>query len=104
MAQRHIPERTCIACRTARPKRSLVRVVRTADSGVVVDPTGKRSGRGAYLCLQADCWNLGLRKEALARALKTSISATDRAALESFAADLSSDGAAAANDGTAEGS
>ena len=89
MVQRHIPERTCIACRQARPKRSLVRVVRRTDGSVTVDPTGKQSGRGAYLCSQPSCWQQGLRRDTLARALKTTIEPGDRAALETYAAGLS---------------
>ena len=44
---RHIPLRTCIACGESRPKRELIRIVRTPDGHVVLDPTGKKSGRGA---------------------------------------------------------
>ena len=88
MVQRHVPERTCIACRQARPKRALVRIVRTTAGNVVADVSGKLSGRGAYLCHEPACWQKGLRKDALARALKTTIAETDRAALERFAADL----------------
>jgi hypothetical protein len=84
----HVPERTCVACRQPRPKRELVRIVRTAEGSVQVDPTGKLSGRGAYLCRQASCWKAGLRRDALGRALKVSITPSDRAALEAYAAAL----------------
>ena len=84
MPQRHIPERTCVACRSLRPKRELVRVVRTMAGAVVVDPTGKQSGRGAYLCRLPDCWRTALRRKALDRALKTELLDADRAALESY--------------------
>jgi predicted RNA-binding protein YlxR (DUF448 family) len=70
------------------PKRTLVRVVRTSLGSVEVDPTGKRPGRGAYLCQRRSCWQEGLRKGSLARALKTSLEAADRAALEAYAAAL----------------
>ncbi len=53
---KHIPQRTCIACRTVRPKRELVRIVRTATNQVEADATGKKAGRGAYLCRQRECW------------------------------------------------
>lgn len=66
---RPVPTRTCVACRTAREKRALVRIVRTPDGSVVVDPTGKRSGRGAYLCPGPDCLRLAERRGSLARAL-----------------------------------
>ncbi|MBA2447465.1 MAG: YlxR family protein [Chloroflexi bacterium] len=84
MPLRHIPERTCVACRSLRPKREMVRVVRTTAGAVVVDPTGKQSGRGAYLCRLPDCWRTALRRKALERALKTELSDADGAALERY--------------------
>ena len=86
MPQRHIPERTCVACRSLRPKREMVRVVRTADGAVEIDPTGKKSGRGAYLCRLAECWQLALRRRALDRALKAEMSVAEREALAAFGA------------------
>ncbi len=86
MPQRHIPQRTCVACRSERPKREMVRIVRAPDGAVSVDPTGKRSGRGAYLCLQPDCWHAALKRHAIDKALKTELSAGDRAALAAFGA------------------
>jgi predicted RNA-binding protein YlxR (DUF448 family) len=87
--------RTCVACRGAhpeqakQPKRDLVRLVRTADGRVAVDPSGKKPGRGAYLCGNPECWQVGLRRGALERALKTTLVEADRAALEHFAMTLS---------------
>jgi predicted RNA-binding protein YlxR (DUF448 family) len=52
--RRHIPRRTCVVCRATGDKRALTRLVRTPDDGVHVDPTGKRNGRGAYLCDRLD--------------------------------------------------
>ena len=86
MPQRHIPERTCVACRSLRPKREMVRVVRTAGGAVEVDPSGKKSGRGAYLCGHLECWQLALRRQALDRALKAELSAAERDALAAFGA------------------
>jgi len=63
-------------------KRQLVRVVRTAD-GVLVDPTGKLAGRGAYLHDRRSCWESGL-SGSLAHALKTELTAVDRKRLEAF--------------------
>jgi hypothetical protein len=83
---KHIPQRTCVGCRTVLAKRALVRIVRHAD-GVQVDPTGKLAGRGAYLHAQRSCWERGL-KGALANALKTSLSAEDRQRLEQFISTL----------------
>ncbi|HLS88076.1 MAG TPA: YlxR family protein [Sphingobacteriaceae bacterium] len=53
--QRHVPQRTCIGCNTVRPKRELVRLVRTPAGPVVLDKTGKLSGRGAYVCPDPAC-------------------------------------------------
>lgn len=86
MPQRHIPERTCVACRSQRPKREMVRVVRAPDGAVSVDTTGKKAGRGAYLCLQRSCWEAALKRRALDRALKTELSAADRVALAALGA------------------
>ncbi|MBC8078429.1 MAG: YlxR family protein, partial [Chloroflexales bacterium] len=47
---RHVPQRTCVACRRTDAKRGLLRLVREADGRVALDPSGKRNGRGAYLC------------------------------------------------------
>jgi predicted RNA-binding protein YlxR (DUF448 family) len=63
--QKHVPQRTCVACRRQLDKRQLTRIVRTPDAGVVIDPTGKRSGRGAYLCDQPECWEKALGKARL---------------------------------------
>ena len=85
---KHVPQRTCVGCRTVLAKRQLVRIVRTAD-GVIIDPTGKRAGRGAYLHDRRSCWEAGLQGS-LARALKVELTAADRERLEAFAAALTS--------------
>ena len=79
---RHIPQRTCVGCRTVLPKRQLIRLVRTPQ-GVVVDPTGKLAGRGAYLHDRRECWERSL-KGALANALKVEFNAADRERMEVF--------------------
>jgi|YNPMSStandDraft_1061717.scaffolds.fasta_scaffold56970_2 predicted RNA-binding protein YlxR (DUF448 family) len=53
---KHIPLRTCVACRAVRAKRELIRIVRTPDGRICVDSTGKMNGRGAYLCRNRRCW------------------------------------------------
>ncbi|HDQ35066.1 MAG TPA: YlxR family protein [Chloroflexi bacterium] len=85
---RHIPLRTCIACRTQRPKRELLRVVCSATGEVVVDTTGKLNGRGAYLCAQRGCWEQALARGGLARALRGALTAAQVAGLRSYAASL----------------
>ncbi|MCL4458700.1 MAG: YlxR family protein [Chloroflexi bacterium] len=85
---KHIPQRTCVACQQVRPKRELVRVVRTPTGRIEVDPTGKRSGRGAYLCRARSCWELSWKKRSLEYVLQTKINPEDRAQLEQFVSTL----------------
>ena len=86
--RRHVPQRTCVACQTSRPKRELIRVVRTPEGAILVDETGKRNGRGAYLCAQRSCWETAVGHKHLERALEVAVSAEARAALMEFAAGL----------------
>jgi predicted RNA-binding protein YlxR (DUF448 family) len=67
---KHIPQRTCVACRSTDAKRTLIRLVRTPEGTVTVDPTGKRAGRGAYLCARVRCWERGINEKTLVRALR----------------------------------
>ena len=69
---KHIPIRTCVACRTSDAKRGLLRVVRQPDGVVVYDSKGKLPGRGAYLCAQATCIALARKQKKLERSLKAS--------------------------------
>jgi predicted RNA-binding protein YlxR (DUF448 family) len=89
--QRHVPQRTCVGCRTIEGKRVLVRVVRTADGRVEIDLTGKRNGRGAYVHSDPKCWEAALAG-ALERALKTTLSAEDRRTLSVYGAVAAEDG------------
>jgi predicted RNA-binding protein YlxR (DUF448 family) len=73
MVAKHIPTRSCIACRESKPKRELVRVVRTEDERVEVDRTGKRNGRGAYFCPAQECWESGQKRKALNHALSMTV-------------------------------
>jgi len=70
-AVRRVPVRTCVACRTTGGKKGLLRVVRNTETGLAeFDPTGKRPGRGAYVCVSVECVANALRRKALERALK----------------------------------
>ena len=72
---RRTPIRTCVACRTTGGKRGLLRIVRLPEgAGVELDPTGKRNGRGAYVCPTEECVNAALKKRQFERSLKTPIS------------------------------
>ncbi len=92
---KHIPQRTCIGCRQVAGKRGLIRVVRTAD-GVVVDPTGKVAGRGAYIHGTKGCWSRVLDGNRLNQALRTAIKPEERALLVAFGATLPIDDEAVA--------
>ena len=78
MTRKHIPERTCLACRKVRPKRELIRLVRLADGSVEVDARERKAGRGAYLCPEPECWNIGLKRNRLEHALHTSLTQDNR--------------------------
>ena len=84
MRPRHIPQRMCVACRTRESKRGLVHIVRTPDGKAEVDETGKRNGRGAYLCRTRECWEVGLNRRALDNALKIQIDPENRAHLKDY--------------------
>ena len=84
MRQKYKPQRTCIACRETKDKRELIRVVRTPEGQVIIDPTGKANGRGAYLCRQASCWEKGLQKQRLAQALKAALSVEELTQLQAY--------------------
>ncbi len=86
---KHIPQRTCVGCRTVLPKRSLIRLVRRPE-GVQIDPTGKLAGRGAYLHNTRACWEKGL-KGPLAHAMKTELAPEDLERLRQFMQTLPED-------------
>jgi len=86
--RKHIPHRTCVACRAVRPKRELIRIVRTPEGEVVVDERGKRNGRGAYLCAQRVCWTEALARHRLERALRVTLGGETVAALQAYAEGL----------------
>jgi uncharacterized protein len=89
---KHVPLRTCISCRETKPKRELLRVVRTPDGHVQLDPVGKKSGRGAYLCARLSCWENAMKKKRLEQEFELILSDEDRTGLESFIATLPRDG------------
>ena len=88
---KHVPLRTCISCRETKPKRELLRVVRTPDGHVLIDATGKKSGRGAYLCAKLSCWEDAMKKKRLEQEFELTLSEEDRAGLDAFIATLPRD-------------
>jgi len=73
MEGRHVPMRRCAACRTGRPKADLIRVVRTPEGGVAVDPTGRTAGRGVYFCRRRECAQTAVRRDVVRQALGQSL-------------------------------
>lgn len=71
--KKHTPQRTCVTCRQVKDKQDLIRVVRTPEGDVLLDPSGKANGRGVYLCKEASCWKKGVTKERLSQALKITV-------------------------------
>lgn len=82
MRWKHVPQRTCIGCGETSDKRALIRIVRMPDGSVDVDLTGKKPGRGAYLCRQVACWQKALVKGSVGRVLKVTVSADGDAKLQ----------------------
>lgn len=68
-----IPVRQCLGCREHKPKKELLRVVRSPEGAAALDLRGKANGRGAYICRSADCLKRAVKSNALARALETEI-------------------------------
>lgn len=87
-AVKHIPQRSCVACGEVRPKGELVRLVRVTGGGVEVDPSGRKAGRGAYLCPALDCWQAGLQKGRLEYVLRTTITGENREQLIRYGQEL----------------
>ena len=74
MPTKRIPMRMCVGCREMKPKKELLRIVRTPEVEVKLDRTGKVSGRGAYICDSVECLNRAEKIRALERALEHSVS------------------------------
>ena len=74
MAEKKIPMRTCIACRSEKPKKELVRIVKNKENVFAVDRTGKLSGRGAYICDDSNCVQKLLKKRLLNHAFEMEVS------------------------------
>ena len=87
-AVKHIPQRTCVACRTVKDRRELVRLVCTSTGGVELDVKGNKVGRGAYLCPVQECWESGLKGGRLEHSLKTALTRDNREQLIRLGKDL----------------
>lgn len=73
MKTKKIPTRICVGCREPKEKRSMIRVVKNAENDISLDDTGRKNGRGAYICKKMECLTAALKSKGLERSLKTAI-------------------------------
>lgn len=73
MTNKKIPMRQCVGCREMKPKRELIRVIRTSEDEILIDATGKKNGRGAYICPNRECLEKAVKNKGLERSLKISV-------------------------------
>ena len=73
MAEKKIPLRKCTGCNEMKPKKELIRVLKTTEEEIVLDKTGKKNGRGAYLCNSLECFKQARKTKGLERSLQIKI-------------------------------
>lgn len=73
MKTKKIPQRMCLGCQESRPKRELIRIVRSPEGEFSVDTTGKKPGRGAYICPKLECFSAARKSKGLERSFKSQI-------------------------------
>lgn len=73
MPERKQPVRSCIACRMSGGKERFVRIVKTPEGSIEVDLTGKRPGRGTYICPTKECVALALKKKSIEKGLRRQV-------------------------------
>ena len=73
MAEKKIPLRKCTGCNEMKPKKELIRVLKTPDEEIVLDKTGKKNGRGAYHCNSIECLKKAAKTKGLERSLQIKI-------------------------------
>jgi len=71
--QKKVPLRQCLGCREMKPKRELIRVVKSPEEKISLDLSGKKPGRGAYICIDKNCLKRAEKAKALSRAFKTQL-------------------------------
>ncbi|HAP21237.1 YlxR family protein [Frisingicoccus caecimuris] len=76
MVAKKVPMRQCTGCREMRSKRDMIRVIKTAENEICIDATGRKNGRGAYICPNMDCLKQAMKNRGLERSLKTAIPET----------------------------
>jgi predicted RNA-binding protein YlxR (DUF448 family) len=73
MANKKIPLRQCVGCQEEKPKKDLIRILKTPEEEVIMDTTGRKNGRGAYICPNPECLQKAKKSKGLERSLKISI-------------------------------
>ena len=73
MTARKVPLRKCTGCGDMKTKKEMIRIIKTPEEEILIDKTGKKNGRGAYLCNSLDCFKKAIRCKGLERSLKTAI-------------------------------
>ena len=68
-----IPMRQCTGCREMKSKKEMIRVLRTSENEIILDATGKKNGRGAYICPSMDCFKKAVKGKGLERSFKMAI-------------------------------
>lgn len=68
-----VPQRTCIGCREVKPKKELLRIVKSSESDISIDTTGKKNGRGAYICKNEKCLDMAIKNKRLSREFEMAI-------------------------------
>ena len=81
MKQRKIPMRMCVGCREMKPKRELLRVVKSPEGEISFDLTGRKPGRGAYVCRSAECLKRAIKQRQLERAFECPLGEETHASL-----------------------
>ena len=73
MQTKRVPQRQCIGCRESKSKKELIRIVKTSEGTITLDRTGRKNGRGAYLCDDQDCLKKARKSNALSRSFRMNV-------------------------------
>ena len=73
MVNKKVPMRQCVGCGEMKSKKEMIRVIKTPEEEIILDATGRKNGRGAYLCASMECLNKAIKRKGLERSLKVSI-------------------------------
>lgn len=100
--KRKIPQRMCVACNEMKPKNTLIRVVRSKDGVITLDLTGKAAGRGAYVCKNAECFDMLKKRRRLNHAFGCEVDAAVYDSLQSRIAEICGDESNESSEGKAQ--